>query len=106
MEAAAESVDLAEFHRNDLAFHELIWAAADNEFLTEALERVAFGLFAMVLLQRLASAKSEFLAAVQQHREMADGLATGDAALARKAFVKSTLKYWNENHELGAAFTG
>ena len=105
MEAAARAFDLAEFHRNDLKFHELIWAAADNEYLTRSLERAAFGLFAMVLLQREVTAKNEFMAAAQQHREIVEGLATGSPAEARRAFVTSTLHYWNSNHGLGAEFS-
>jgi len=101
MESAAARFDLADFHRNDVAFHRLLWDAADNEFLTLALERVAFGLFAFVLLQRDVASTNEFVAAAQQHKEILEGLASRDPVVARDAFVRSTLRFWNEYHQVG-----
>jgi len=104
MESAAKRFELAEFHQNDVEFHEILWAAAGNEYLTLALERTAFGLFAFVLLQREPDATEEFLSAVEQHKVILAALKTGDPAEARRAFTESTLKFWNESHELGAEY--
>ena len=104
MEVAAGRFDLAEFHRHDVEFHRILWEAADNGYLSLALERTAFGLFAFVLLQRQPEAATEFLSAVKQHRRMLQGLKSGDPEEARRAFVESTLEFWNESHDLEARY--
>lgn len=104
MEAAARGFDLSAFHQNDVEFHEILWDATENEYLTLALERSAFGLFAFVLLQREPEAANEFLKAVEQHKSILKGLKTGDPVKARRAFIDSTLKFWNENHDLGVGY--
>lgn len=101
MQDAADAFVLADFHAHDVRFHEILWEAADNDFLKTALERSAFGLFAFVLLQREPGDRGEFRAAVQQHRDMLDGLRSGNPKTARKAFIDATLRFWNENHGLG-----
>ena len=100
MEKAANELDLAVFHKNDLMFHRKIWDLAGNEYLVLALERVVFCLFAFVLLQRSRDSSNEFLAAVQQHREILAGLRSGDPKTAREAFVRSTMKFWGEKHQV------
>ena len=100
MEIAAQKFDLANFHKSDLAFHRKIWDLTGNPYLGIALERVAFGLFAFVLLQRPRDAENEFLASAKQHKQILAGLRSGDPAAAREAFVKSTLKFWKENHQV------
>lgn len=95
MATAAEIVDKARFHRADLQFHTTIWELAGNEYLVRALERVIFTLFAFVLLGQ---EKSDFLSAVQQHRDILKGLLSGDAVKAKEAFVSSTLRFWGERH--------
>lgn len=105
MEHAARKFDLAGFHRYDLRFHRRIWELADNEYLGIALERVAFGLFAFVLLQRQPDATNEFLASADQHQRILDGLRTGDSTVARKDFVASTLKFWGEYHHVNLDVT-
>lgn len=103
MEAAAREFDLATFHKNDLEFHRTIWDLTGNEYLGIALERVAFRLFAFVLLQRPGGAANEFLAAAEQHRQILAGLQSGHPQIARKAFVESTLKFWSEQHRVEVA---
>ena len=100
MEAAARKFDLSAFHKSDLAFHRRIWTMTGNKYLEVALERVAFGLFAFVLLQREPGSSNEFLASAEQHRQILAGLRTGNPVGARKAFVQSTLKFWRENHQV------
>ena len=104
MEVAAGRFDLAEFHRHDVEFHSVLWGAADNDYLSLALERTAFGLFAFVLLQRQPEAASEFLSAVKQHRTILEGLESGKPETARRVFVDSTLEFWNANHDLDASY--
>ena len=98
MRTAAQKFDLATFHKSDLAFHRIVWDLTGNEYLGLALERVAFGLFAFVLLQRDSSASNEFIASAEQHAQIVAGLCTRDPKRAREAFVKSTTKFWNDYH--------
>jgi DNA-binding GntR family transcriptional regulator len=100
METAAREFDLATFHKNDLQFHRRIWDLTGNEYLGLALERVAFPLFAFVLLQRPREVENEFLASAEQHRQILAGLQSGDQNQARNAFVQSTLKFWSEQHHV------
>jgi len=106
MRTAAQKFDLATFHKSDLAFHRVIWDLTGNEYLGLALERVAFGLFAFVLLQRDPSASNEFIASAQQHAQIVAGLSTSDPKRAREAFVKSTTKFWNDYHRVSIERTG
>ncbi len=98
MGLAARNFDLNSFHRIDMAFHRHVWALAGNPYLTEALELVAFRLFAFVVIQRGRDSRNEFLNATEQHRAILAGLATRDATKARQAFVSSTLRFWNDHH--------
>ena len=100
MRSAAQKFDLAAFHKSDLAFHRIVWDLTGNGYLGLALERVAFGLFAFVLLQRDPSASNEFIASAEQHAEIVAGLSTRDPRQAREAFVKSTNKFWNQYHRV------
>jgi DNA-binding GntR family transcriptional regulator len=100
MGAAAEAFDLGAFHKADMAFHRRVWALAGNEYLANALELVAFRLFAFVLIQRPRDARNEFLDATQQHREILAGLCARDSDRARRAFVSSTLRFWQEHHQV------
>lgn len=95
---AARNFDLSSFHRIDMSFHRQVWALTGNPYLAEALELVAFRLFAFVLIQRGRGSRDEFLSATEQHRAILAGLATHDAGKARQAFVSSTLRFWNDHH--------
>jgi hypothetical protein len=44
---------------------------------------------------------SERLAAVQEHLGILEGLRSGDKRIARKAFIKQTVQYWNAQYGLG-----
>ena len=100
MESAARNFDLSTFHKSDLAFHRKIWDLAGNPYLEIALERVAFGLFAFVLLQREPGTANEFLASAEQHKQILAGLRSAHPNQARESFVKSTLKFWTEYHQV------
>jgi DNA-binding GntR family transcriptional regulator len=106
MRTTAKKFDLATFHKSDLAFHRVIWDMIDNEYLGLALERIAFGLFAFVLLQREPSAANEFIAAAEQHAQIAAGLRTRDPQRARQAFVEATSNFWNTYHRVNIGEAG
>jgi len=101
MAAAVDADDIAAFHNIDVAFHRTIWALADNEYLTASLEAIAFRLF---VFGSLGHGHTEFLATVQQHRAILDGLLSRDAARAREVFITRTLAFWNEADHLGLEF--
>ncbi len=100
--AAAKRFDLRDFHRQDVAFHQLLWDIAGNQYLATALERVAFGLFAFVLLQRDPEATGEFLAAAHQHKQIVQGLLTGDPKTAVAAYTTATNAFWHNYHHLNS----
>jgi DNA-binding GntR family transcriptional regulator len=100
MESAAQKFDLSAFHNSDIAFHRKVWALTGNPYLGIALERVAFGLFAFVLLQKQQNSSQEFLASAEQHKQILAGLRSRNSIQAREAFVRSTLKFWNEYHQV------
>src|SRR5437867_4492918 len=100
MDEGVRTGDLARFHNSDLAFHSRIWELSGNEYLGIALERVAFALFAFVLLETNASGKFE--ASVAQHREILAGLRSRDPRVAREHFLRSTLSFWNMHHRVQA----
>jgi DNA-binding GntR family transcriptional regulator len=103
MEKAARATDLPAFHQSDLAFHRVIWDLSGNEHLSAALDRIAFSLFAFVLL-KYREEKTGYAAAVTQHRQIMDGLATQDPAKASRIFQQCTMRYWRQyrNLQLGA----
>ena len=101
MSAAANSYDLGAFHNADVDFHRQIWAVAGNKYLTKALEGIAFRLF---VFGTLSHGRSQFLAAVDQHRGVLAGLCSRDPHKARIAFVSETLKFWNEQDRLDLSF--
>ena len=110
-EATANS-DLAGFHEADVAFHRKIWDLADNEYVTKALETVAFPLFAFALLDLGPELMRQRPAAVREHKEILAGLRSGNPVEARLAFITETVKYWNELYhvdlkqdELAASFS-
>jgi DNA-binding GntR family transcriptional regulator len=102
MGAAAQAFDLGSFHSIDMGFHRQLWALARNEYLANALELVAFRLFAFVLIQRRPESQNEFLAATEQHRTILAGLLSRDPRVARQAFVSSTQKFWWDHHGVAA----
>lgn len=100
MGKAAADFDLGAFHKIDMAFHRKLWTLAGNHYLAEALELVAFRLFAFVLIQRPRSPRNEFLDATRQHEEILAGIRSRDPQKARAAFMSSTLRFWKENHQV------
>jgi len=97
-------VDVKSFHESDVSFHRKIWELAGNEYLRSTLETVTFRLFVFSIVDRWPGnpkAMSERLAAVQEHVGILEGLRSGDKKVARKAFIKQTVQYWNAQYALG-----
>lgn len=97
MEAAAREFDRNRFHKVDLRFHDEIWELAGNEYLGLVLRRTVFSLFAFVLVTQ---GKEAFVAAAQQHRDILEGLRTGDSAKAARAFLDATRRFWSNYHQV------
>jgi DNA-binding GntR family transcriptional regulator len=97
--AAAQQPDLTRYHKSDMEFHKVIWKLTGNDCLFLALERITFGLFAFALLGGPSSGiRPDLLAAIEQHRDILEGLRTRDPKVARETFVRVTLQFWKEQH--------
>ena len=95
--------DIGDFHDCDVLFHRTIWKLAGNDYLSELLETITFRLFVFSIVGRwddTPNATSERIAAVRQHLSILEGIRTRDPHEARKAFVKNTVTYWNEQYGL------
>ncbi len=103
MAGTGKDVDVKSFHDSDVLFHRKIWELADNEYLHDLLEMITFRLFVFSVVGRwpdAPNAMSERIAAVQQHLAILEGIRTGNSQLARQAFVKHTVQYWNQQYGL------
>jgi len=99
--AAANAPDLALYHKSEMEFHKVIWKLTGNDCLCRTLERITFGLFAFALLGRpSAGMRPYLLAAIEQHREILEGLRTRDPEMARGTFLRVTLQFWREHHHV------
>ncbi len=95
--------NVGNFHDCDVLFHRTIWDLAGNEYLSELLETITFRLFVFSIVGRWADtpkAASERTAAVRQHQSILKGIRSGDPQKARRAFVESTVSYWNQQYGL------
>ena len=95
--------DIRSFHDCDVLFHRTIWEMAGNQYLSELLETITFRLFVFSIVgrwDRLPNASKERSAAIRQHRNILSGIRTGDPHKASSAFIKCTIKYWNEQYAL------
>src|SRR5690349_16023133 len=102
MATAAEIFELSAFHRSDVAFHRAMWEISGNEHLSATLDRITFALFAFVLLKHH-DVKDGYAAAVTQHRQILDALATKDPAQASRNFQEVTVGYWRKYSRLQIA---
>lgn len=95
--------DVQQFHESDVAFHRKIWELAKNDYLRDTLERVTFRLFVFSVVDRWPGnpkAMGERIAAAQEHLGILEGLRSGDRHIARKAFIKQSVQYWNTQYGL------
>jgi len=93
MTAAANALNLAEYHRRDIEFHRVLWRLSGNEHLTAALDRVAFALFVFAILRNQRNPQT-YATSVWQHGRILEGLATRDPEQACRIFEESTSHYW------------
>jgi DNA-binding GntR family transcriptional regulator len=96
-------VDVKNFHDCDVSFHRKIWELSGNEYLRDTLETITFRLFIFAVVGRWPGnpkAVSECLAAVQEHLGILEGLRSRDKNVARQAFIKETVRYWNTHYGL------
>jgi DNA-binding GntR family transcriptional regulator len=103
MAGVGGNFDVRDFHECDVSFHRRIWQLADNNYLSEMLEKITFRLFVFSVAGRWPhrpKADRERTAAVHQHRGIMDGIRTRDARKARHQFVRHTVKYWNDQYHL------
>ena len=101
--AGITELDVKKFHDCDVAFHRKIWELAGNKFLSDTLETITFRLFVFSIVGRWPGnpkAVSEQIAAVQQHLGIMEGLRSRDKHIAREAYIKHTVQYWNQQYNL------
>jgi DNA-binding FadR family transcriptional regulator len=104
----SNKMNVKQFHDCDVSFHRRIWSLAGNEFLRHTLETITFRLFVFSVVGRWSNnprALDESLASVQQHLGILQGLRTRDKNLARQAFIRHTVQYWNAQYQLGLSET-
>ena len=103
MAATEHDSNVRNFHDCDVLFHRTIWELAGNEYLSELIETITFRLFVFSIVGRwddTPNATTERIAAIRQHLSILEGIRTGDSQKARQAFVRNTVKYWNEQYGL------
>lgn len=93
MFGAANSFDLAAFHDANVEFHRELWALAGNIYLSASLEGIALRLFVFGALNH---SRKQFLASVEQHKGILEGLCSRDPQKARAAFVSHTTRFWED----------
>jgi DNA-binding GntR family transcriptional regulator len=96
--------DIQLFHENDVAFHRKIWDLSGNPYLKDTLETITFRLFVFSVVDRWLGntrAMSERIAAAQEHLGILEGLRSRDKQIARQAFIRQTVQYWNAQYDLG-----
>ena len=102
MAKAAKIFDLSAFHQSDVAFHRALWEISGNEHLSATLDRITFALFAFVLLKHH-DVKDGYSAAVKQHQQILDAVATNDPVKASRIFQEVTVGYWRRYRRLPIA---
>ena len=103
LEGTGSDIDVNNFHDCDVSFHRKIWELAGNDYLQDFLEVISFRLFVFSVVGRwpdAPNARTERVAAVQQHLGILEGIRSGNSQVARAAFVKHTVQYWNQQYGL------
>jgi GntR family transcriptional regulator, trigonelline degradation regulator len=86
LKAAIEN-NTRNFIRRDYSFHEKIWEAAGNEYLTAALERIVVPIFAFSAIRIDSRRAFDLKQDAQSHLPMLDAIKAKDPKAARKAFL-------------------
>jgi DNA-binding GntR family transcriptional regulator len=87
LERAAARSSYSAFFQEDVAFHRMIWAAADNPFATRALEIVMGSLFASGLIDAERRSSIDLKAEVSKHRLLVEAISQRDAPRAAKLLL-------------------
>ena len=95
MEQAAQTLDLATFYENDLAFHRKIWNLSDNPYLVDALERVVVPLFAFFLM-KTSRQRQSYVESASMHAQIVEALPV-NSALELREMVKASLADWKDD---------
>jgi DNA-binding GntR family transcriptional regulator len=101
--AGVSKSEVKQFHESDVAFHRTIWRLAKNDFLRDTLESLTFRLFVFSVVDRWPGnpkALGERIAAAQEHLLILEGLRSKDRQIARRAFIKQSVQYWNNQYVL------
>jgi DNA-binding GntR family transcriptional regulator len=88
LEQAAAAGDLAAFFHEDLAFHRMIWDAADNPYAVRALESVMGSLFASGLIGSRDRQSIDLLAEFAKHQRLFDAIRDHDSQRAALALLE------------------
>lgn len=87
LERAASRRDFPSFFQEDIAFHRMIWAAADNPFAARSLDIVMGSLFAAGLIGGEQKATLDLVAEVEKHRRLFAAIRQRDACSAAMALM-------------------
>jgi DNA-binding GntR family transcriptional regulator len=88
LEQAAATNDLAAFFHEDLAFHRMIWDAADNPYAVRALETMMGSLFASGLIGSRDRQSIDLLAEFAKHVRLFDAIRDHDSQRAALALLE------------------
>lgn len=87
MREAVARGDLATFYDCDLQLHRMLWALADNVYLSQLLEQIVVPLFAFfVMLTNPSEKATHFLEAVKHHENVVKALSSQSPQRAHAAF--------------------
>jgi DNA-binding GntR family transcriptional regulator len=95
MMLAAKEQDIAQFYKDDLAFHRKIWELSGNRYLVEALERVVAPLFAFFVMKTIQNHKS-YEESAEMHKKIVEALPSLQAAELRE-FMEKSLGEWRDD---------
>jgi DNA-binding GntR family transcriptional regulator len=95
MEQAAETLDLATFYENDLAFHRKLWDLSDNPYLVDALERVVVPLFAFFLM-KTSRQRQSYVESASMHARIVEALPV-NSTIELREMVKASLADWKDD---------
>ena len=90
---AATKKNSRNFIRKDYSFHQKIWEAAGNEYLSAALERVVLPIFAFSAVRINSSQPFDLEQDAQSHLPILKAIKAKDPESARKAFL-TALEEW------------
>ena len=88
LKKAAASRDLPAFFREDLAFHRMIWDAADNPYAVRALESMMGSLFASGLIGSRDRRSIDLLAEFAKHARLFEAICDHDPQRAALALLE------------------